>query len=115
MNVHSYNYGPAGGNGLKYTDTPNLLNIVSEDVIRRLYTQESRRPIVDKQLYNTPKGLVVAVTFIEPTRSHDHRATYQNKTFFIRLSEVVDELAELLEDKQAATPFQLKIVQDGGK
>lgn len=115
MIVHSYYYGPIGENGLDFKKTEGLTKIISEDIIRRLYTQESKKPQQFDNLYMTAtQGPVIAITRITPTQAHDNRSTYINRTLFVKLRDVVTDLAPLLDEEPAfpLEPVKLKLVRE---
>ena len=112
MKIHSYYYGPKGNSGLTLETTRNLAQVISEDVIRDLYSMDGNphKTVQFSKLYQTLKGPVIGITRIEPTQSHDRRTTIINRTIFIRLEDVVNDLAPLLD---SPADFPLKCLTVG--
>ena len=105
MIVHSYYYGPVGNGGLSLETTDKLTSIVNEELLRDLYSLESSRKRVVSKIYETPFGPVIGITIIKPAQSHDKRVTIINKTYFVKLSEIVSDLTTLL-DKTVELPLK---------
>ena len=108
MIVHSYYYGPIGNEETGLETTSNLTKIVNEDVIRDLYSRDGnpKKQLTFSNVINTLKGPVLAVTRIFPAQGHrDKRATFINRTLFVRLEDVVNDLTCFLDDP-ATFPLQ---------
>jgi len=101
VKVHSYYYGPSSNGEDTVRTTRNLASIVNEDVIRELYTMDgnSKKTISFSKLYQTLSGPVISITRISPAQAIDKRPTIVNKTWFVRLEEVVADISH------AVTPF----------
>ena len=106
MIIHSYYYGPVGNGGLDFKTTQGLANIVNEDVIRELYSKDGHpeKTVQFSKLYQTMQGPVIGATRIEPAQSSDKRQTLINRTFFVRLEDVSQELFRLMD-----SPTQLPL------
>lgn len=100
MIVHSYYYGPTGNGGLDLQTTQGLINVVNEDVIRELYTKDGNpsRTVQFSKLYNTLNGPVIGATRIKPAQSSDRRQTVVNRTLFVRLEDVSNDLFKLMDN-----------------
>lgn len=114
MIVHSYYYGPVGNGGLDLHTTSNLAKIINEDLIRDLYSMDGnpKKRVTFSKLYQTLTGPVIGITRIEPAQSHDKRSTVINKTWFIRLEDVVEDLTRVLNvffTVQDVKPIELTI------
>jgi len=114
MIVHSYYYGPVGNGGLDLNTTHGLAQIVSEDIIRELYAMDGnpKKRIRFSKLYQTLQGPVIGITRIDPAQSHDKRPTLINKTWFIRLEDVVEDLTRVLDQSfnvEEVKPIELTI------
>ncbi len=114
MIVHSYYYGPVGNNGLELQTTKNLAKIVNEDIVRKLYIIDAhpKKSIRFSKIYQTITGPVIGITRIEPAQAHDTRSTLINKTWFVRLEEIVNDLTEVLDPHfkvEEVEPIELTI------
>ena len=99
MIVHSYYYGPTENGGLDLNTTRGLSQVVNEDVIRELYSMDGhqKKTVRFSKLYQTLHGPVIGITRIEPAQAHDKRTTIINKTWFIKLEDVVKDLTRVLD------------------
>jgi len=98
MIVHSYYYGPVGNGGLDLRTTRNLSKIVNEDIVQKLYTMDAhpQKSVSFSKIYQTINGPVIGITRIEPAQASDKRVTLINKTWFIRVEEIVNDLSKVL-------------------
>mgnify|MGYP001285124000 CR=1 FL=1 len=116
MKLHRYRYGPTEKGGLTLEATPELSQAINEDLTTRLYTMDGnpRRKIQFSEIYQTTKGPVLGITPIEPMVNHDNRATTQNKTIFVRLAEIVEDLLPFLDENVVPNQTQkAKITLEG--
>ena len=103
MKVHQYFYGPVKS-GIDFAASPELTKVVTEDIIRDLYCQKgSKIKRTDfSNIYTISKELVIGVTRIEPVQAPtDGRASTINRSVFIRVSEIVEALGQLLDAPQS--------------
>ena len=119
MIVHSYYYGPTLNSGLDLQTTSNLTKIINEDVIRELKSMDCnpRKTISFSKIYQTLNGPVIGITRVDPAQSHDKRLTLINKTWFIRLEEVVNDLTRVLDPYfkvEEVKPIELTILSLSG-
>lgn len=108
--VYSYYYGPNGTKGYDLKTTKGLTSVINEKILLALYTKESKTPTTFDQLHITPQGPVISITFITPSQAHDSRETYTNQSFFIRLSDVVDEVKKQL-NREPDFPLKTSYLQ----
>ena len=94
MKIHSYHYGA----NYDLNTSPQLGQIIDEDKIRELYSIPGnlRKTTEIQNIYQTPRGLVLAVTRIEPSQSIDNRATTTNKTYFVSLTDIAEDIKTLM-------------------
>ena len=99
MIVHSYYYGPSSNGDFDLQTTRGLARVVNEDLIRELYSMDGnpKKRIRFNKLYHTAAGSVIGITRIDPAQAQDKRPTLINKTFFVRLEEVVQDLSKTLD------------------
>jgi hypothetical protein len=113
INVHSYYYGPVANGEYDLQTSSQLTEVMDEDEIRNLYTMDGSptKRIQFSKLYQTVKGPVIGVTRIEPSQSRDKRSTVTNRTIFVRLEDIVNDLTNFF-DKPINFPIrtvQLKL------
>ena len=97
MIVESYYYGPEGKG---FETSEGLKRLVTEDKIRELYTLDSphdKSTTFDK-VYQTRQGPVIGITRVEPVQAKDNRNYTQNRTIFVKYTDVIRELTKLLDE-----------------
>jgi len=112
VKVHQYFYGPLKS-GIDYEDTPELKHVLDEDTIRELYCQRGSktRRVENEQFFQTPKGLVLGVTRIDPVHAPDGRSSTVNRSVFITVSDIISYLKTVL-DKPATFPLQTVTIKE---
>lgn len=106
LNLYEYFKGQRGRVD-DFQSTPGLNYVVDDDIIRELYSKEGhpRNRVQFSNIYQTMRGPVIGVTIIEPPTQG--RTTPVNRSMFVKVSEVVEELFRQLE-KPPVFPLQVK-------
>ena len=107
MIIHSYYYGPIGKGPIDFKSSPGLTQLVGDDLVRDLYNRQGngRSRIQFSDIHQTRDGPILAVTRIEPTQTNTRGHTETNRTIFVSLKDIADDLARLL-DEPAKFPLQ---------
>jgi len=98
MQVHKIFYGPDPDKINLHTSV-GIRTLVNDDTITDRYTLKGslHRTIIDCQLHQTPDGLVLSLTKVQPCQSSDKRACTQNNTLFLSIKELAEELKPYLD------------------
>ena len=98
MRIERFVYKPFPRIGYDLKQTLGTNTIVSEDIIKDLYTIEN--PTLVSHLHNTLQGPVISITKVEKCQDDGKREAIHNTTLFFRVSDLVDFLLPLLDAPQ---------------